>query len=795
MVVFKVKYEDTLRRFNVRVFSTEDRAVLEKRMDLNMEGLRLKICSLFNLPSTTCFNLTYIDEDDDLVTLVDDEDLHDVLSQCLNPVRITVCMKTDKPIAASAEQSTPKVSSDPNYLNVTEVLKTVPVPLRHAFSKISSDLTEKAASTSPILGDLLDGLSKVGQSYLNASPSDGSTTPEKKSQSKKVDASMDRGVKHNDSQTSNIAQLSPKNNESTGKAEFIPSYRQWLMHRGEDVNLDEFEKNKYNLKLMEDNTNVDRNSGADGHVTNCSKNSLKKCVSSENVTSKSAHGVNKSSHFDGGSLSRPCFDLKSVGECPFSGELPTFPPFPCEPIYPNQTPVRTSNGIFQTSLGPNFHKGVRCDGCGVHPITGPRFKSKVKHDYDLCRICFEQMGNDLEYFRIDFPLPYRHPCTKDFCDPGSTFFRIPHVQQPRTLRRHAGKYPRFRFDSHFIMDVNVMDGTVMAPLTPFTKIWRLRNNGTLSWNRGLRFLWIDGDRFSASDSVEIEIPVDGVSVGKEIDIAVDFVAPELPGKYISYWRMADHSGQLFGQRVWVLIQVDESADLTLERIGRNLNLLQSESFGAVGAELNLDSPVPIGPPTAEQRPKTEIDLNFPFEMVSSHAADNMTTASGAAPAASSSALPNIDADNAVTHKASSVCNVDVKVNESHESPYAPPSIRIFSSIDTSDTSSACSSTIMNNKSCDLEQDTGKNDIETTLLKELDQMGFKDNDLNKTVLRVNGYDMQRSLDALFGVSEWDPMLKELEEMGFEDRVTNHKLLTKNNGSITRVVMDLIAGELP
>ena len=32
-------------------------------------------------------------------------------------------------------------------------------------------------------------------------------------------------------------------------------------------------------------------------------------------------------------------------------------------------------------------------------------------------------------------------------------------------------------------------------------------------------------------------------------------------------------------------------------------------------------------------------------------------------------------------------------------------------------------------------------------------------------------------------------------GFEDRVTNHKLLTKNNGSITRVVMDLIAGELP
>jgi next-to-BRCA1 protein 1 len=24
-----------------------------------------------------------------------------------------------------------------------------------------------------------------------------------------------------------------------------------------------------------------------------------------------------------------------------------------------------------------FHRGVQCDGCGVHPITGPRYKSKV----------------------------------------------------------------------------------------------------------------------------------------------------------------------------------------------------------------------------------------------------------------------------------------------------------------------------------------------------------------------------------------------------------------------------------
>lgn len=52
-----------------------------------------------------------------------------------------------------------------------------------------------------------------------------------------------------------------------------------------------------------------------------------------------------------------------------------------------------------------------------------------------------------------------------------------------------------------------------------------------------------------------QVPADGVPVEGELDIAVDFTAPELPGRYISYWRMSSPSGVKFGQRVWVLIQV------------------------------------------------------------------------------------------------------------------------------------------------------------------------------------------------------------------------------------------------
>ena len=53
----------------------------------------------------------------------------------------------------------------------------------------------------------------------------------------------------------------------------------------------------------------------------------------------------------------------------------------------------------------------------------------------------------------------------------------------------------------------------------------------------------------------LQIPSFGLAVDHEFDVAVDFRAPKLPGRYISFWRMALPSGEKFGQRVWVLIQV------------------------------------------------------------------------------------------------------------------------------------------------------------------------------------------------------------------------------------------------
>ncbi|CAM6114803.1 unnamed protein product [Calypogeia fissa] len=54
------------------------------------------------------------------------------------------------------------------------------------------------------------------------------------------------------------------------------------------------------------------------------------------------------------------------------------------------TSVEHSSGI--------VHWGVTCDKCSMDPIQGPRFKSSVKDNYDLCLGCFEESGSRKEEY-------------------------------------------------------------------------------------------------------------------------------------------------------------------------------------------------------------------------------------------------------------------------------------------------------------------------------------------------------------------------------------------------------------
>ncbi len=107
-------------------------------------------------------------------------------------------------------------------------------------------------------------------------------------------------------------------------------------------------------------------------------------------------------------------------------------------------------------------------------------------------------------------------------------------------------------DARFVAELDaVKDGTVFAPGSSFTKVWRMRNSGTAPWGDGYKLVRIDGLSLGAPAS----IPVPACPPGQTVDLAVPFVVPPEPATCTSRWQLVDPTGKRFGQPVWTTIKV------------------------------------------------------------------------------------------------------------------------------------------------------------------------------------------------------------------------------------------------
>ncbi|KAL3512738.1 hypothetical protein ACH5RR_025455 [Cinchona calisaya] len=844
-IVVKVKHEETLRRFNARL--------VDGKLDLNMDALREKIIGLFKFTPDAELTLTYVDEDSDIVTLAEDEDLQDVVRQALNPLRITVKLSNGKNGRFSARTSgsstplrSPRVQQPSLNLSSNVLLKSVPEPIGRAITKIYTDLASTSTPSGQTLTDLVQCLSGMGLPYLNqladlqtggantsvqgegpgctkvvnvvtasqdaegskadAAASDAFSSVGSENPSSKNEVLLNSESKRSESKIAN--DISVNTDGGVKALGHFPGLEAVQAALDGTVQIDTRKKKEVDCQSGEHLSSgkfVNLSSLSDPRASNTAtadnKEASYKPNESTGTKSINAHA------FPSYPANAMWSNLNSQIRDSVSGEMNPFKsglwnssginlvpsPFTIGPlgnspavtppqVQPNIVQPRKNHGFFD-SPGIAFHRGVRCDGCGVHPITGSRFKSKVKDDYDLCRICFNQIGNENDYIRIDRPLAYRHPYSfKGLYDFHN---RMRPSSQPPVLNIGGvtGVKPgRPKLDARFIYDVNVLDGTIMAPSTPFTKIWRMRNNGSVAWPQGTQLVWIGGDQLSETFSVQLEIASVGISVDQEHDVAVDFLAPDRPGRYISYWRMASPSGQKFGQRVWVLIQVD-AKELPHEGFcGFNLNL-PPVSNGISGPEIIYVNPEPVVEDSLPEvdnsneamklvepmlpSPEKEQDVNFPIN-------DTLLVGGGAV----SSPVPATPFSSA-SYPITDLSGVAPMLPTPLPSPatFVPTSVQ-----DVKEAAHGDDSLLKYVK----EQ-------EEALLKDLEDMGFKQVDLNKEILRQNEYDLEKSVDDLCGVEGWDHLLEELNEMGFSDKTTNQKLLKKNNGSIKRVVLDLLAIE--
>jgi hypothetical protein len=94
----------------------------------------------------------------------------------------------------------------------------------------------------------------------------------------------------------------------------------------------------------------------------------------------------------------------------------------------------------------------------------------------------------------------------------------------------------------FVRDVTMPSGTVLQKNQGFTKTWKVQNTGTCEWMYQYRLVLLSGDAAGAeSDYIRKQ-----VAVWSWAEVSVFGTAPQKPGTYTSYWRMADGAGRMFG---------------------------------------------------------------------------------------------------------------------------------------------------------------------------------------------------------------------------------------------------------
>jgi len=101
------------------------------------------------------------------------------------------------------------------------------------------------------------------------------------------------------------------------------------------------------------------------------------------------------------------------------------------------------------------------------------------------------------------------------------------------------------------VDVTILDGTPMTPGQVFVKTWKIKNSGTCAWGDGYGLIYSYGEKMNGQP-VPLGVLVE---VGQEVEISVNFKAPDKIGEYTSAWQMTNAKGVTFGKAIFVKIVV------------------------------------------------------------------------------------------------------------------------------------------------------------------------------------------------------------------------------------------------
>jgi len=219
----------------------------------------------------------------------------------------------------------------------------------------------------------------------------------------------------------------------------------------------------------------------------------------------------------------------------------------------------------------NVHYNVVCDGCGMDPIQGNRYKCTVCHNYDLCGTCEGKNQHPPSHDLIKMKI---HRRRGGGFNPLWAFSR-----QPRWAHCFAQSRPfecKRRFECNrqrrkpetetvkpeiSIKHGNIQDGAVLKPGEKATKTWTVRN-GDSKWGEGTKFIFLRGNRELLGEVEEFSVPL--ATPGQEVEISCPILAPTKNGRYTAHFQLADKDRQVFGPRFWIEFSVESPTDLKVK---------------------------------------------------------------------------------------------------------------------------------------------------------------------------------------------------------------------------------------
>jgi len=102
------------------------------------------------------------------------------------------------------------------------------------------------------------------------------------------------------------------------------------------------------------------------------------------------------------------------------------------------------------------------------------------------------------------------------------------------------------------IDATVPDNTIMTPGQDFIKTWLVKNNGACPWGAGYVLVYagytnpMDGQFIALAEVIQ---------PGEEVEVSVQFKAPDAAGEYLSAWTMQNPQGVTFPEPIFVKIIV------------------------------------------------------------------------------------------------------------------------------------------------------------------------------------------------------------------------------------------------